>query len=479
LFILAISPRASAQDEVEELVVMIRAQWPEEENIGAGVIAGSSLGRVYIVTAQHVVVSRTGDASGVSVEFNFLPGETFAATVLSPRSSDLDLAVLKIDADEEVLAYIDSWEYDKFRAAGGLLPGDEVHKIGYAEGKPWFRDLRPDFVSQVGGDALEIQSQNVVPGYSGGVFVDGDNRIIGMIRRVQDDVVFVTPVDAVLDQLTKWRFQVPWKIETGSSTTPAPLTRYALTVSNGAGGGQFAEGSVVTIVANPPEPGLEFKGWTAPASVSIEDRTSLVTTLTMPATDVSVAAVFQARVETLRLTPDLGMPRRSGTLSSTSGNVFEPRYMSFGDRGRGETNRAFITFDLSALPEGAEIGRADLIMRYGGKSGDILTDTHTASGFFGTFVVESVNIGRELDLSDYNRAGLSLGEHPTELFQENWTTVQPVDARAAVQNALNVGARFITFRLSFLTSGDNDDQQDVIALDDRGDRLRLEIDYSN
>ncbi len=108
-----------------------------------------------------------------------------------------------------------------------------------------------------------------------------------------------------------------------------------------------------------------------------------------------------------------------------------------------------------------------------------MTGTRTGSGFFGTFVVESVNIGRELDLSDYNRAGLSLGEHPTELFQENWSAVQPVDARGAVQSALNVGARSITFRLRFLTSGDNDDQQDVIALDDRGDRLRLEIDYSN
>ncbi len=252
--------------------------------------------------------------------------------------------------------------------------------------------------------------------------------------------------------------------------------RYRLDVINGRGGGQYAPGSVVAIVAEQTRRGMEFKGWTAPATVRISDQTAASTTLTMPETDVSVAARFEAATQSVRLTPDRGEPPRSGTVRNTGQVAGNP--ITLGDDGRSKSLRAFVTFDLSALPARAEIHRADLIMRRGGGNGHPVDADPGASGFFGRFVVESVTIGAKLEAADYSRAGLSLGEHATSLLQENWNTTRPVDVRTAIQSVLRTGGKAITFRLRFLTDGDNDDTVDNIFLDDRGDRLRLEVDYT-
>lgn len=223
---------------------------------------------------------------------------------------------------------------------------------------------------------------------------------------------------------------------------------------------------------------MEFKGWTAPSTVRIDDRLAVSTTLTMPETDVSVAAQYETKIHSVRLTPDQGEPVRSGTVWNT-GTVSNPNQIALGDSGRGKSQRAFITFDLSVLPAGVDIRRADLVMRLGGANGDPAKTDPGASGFFGNFVVESVDIGSKLDAGDYNKAGLSLGQYPTRLFRDNWNTTHPVDVPTAILSALSAGKRSITFRLRFLSEWDNDDEGDSIALDDRGDRLRLEIDYAS
>ncbi len=49
---------------------------------------------------------------------------------------------------------------------------------------------------------------------------------------------------------------------TGNGTfTPPPTDTYALTVTNGTGGGNYAEGATVTITANPAPDGQRFKEW--------------------------------------------------------------------------------------------------------------------------------------------------------------------------------------------------------------------------
>jgi len=81
------------------------------------------------------------------------------------------------------------------------------------------------------------------------------------------------------------------------STTEPPeiiTPTYAVTVTNGTGGGNYAQGATVTITANTPEAGQQFKNWTTEsAGVTFADANSASTTFAMPANAVTVVANFE------------------------------------------------------------------------------------------------------------------------------------------------------------------------------------------
>ena len=64
---------------------------------------------------------------------------------------------------------------------------------------------------------------------------------------------------------------------------------HSLTVNHGLGGGAFGAAVVVPLLANPPPAGQVFANW---SGFAVDNGTNLGTTLTMPATDVAVTAVY-------------------------------------------------------------------------------------------------------------------------------------------------------------------------------------------
>ena len=70
-----------------------------------------------------------------------------------------------------------------------------------------------------------------------------------------------------------------------------PPATYSVTVTNGTGGGEYAEGATVKIKANAPETGKEFTSWTLDG-VSVDDKTKAEITFTMPANAVTATANF-------------------------------------------------------------------------------------------------------------------------------------------------------------------------------------------
>ena len=73
-----------------------------------------------------------------------------------------------------------------------------------------------------------------------------------------------------------------------------PVTTYAVTVNNGTGNGDYAEGASVTISANEPESGKQFKEWTA-SGITLTDaqKSSKNLTFTMPANAVTLTATYE------------------------------------------------------------------------------------------------------------------------------------------------------------------------------------------
>ena len=70
-----------------------------------------------------------------------------------------------------------------------------------------------------------------------------------------------------------------------------PPAKYSVTVTNGTGGGEYAEGATVKIKANAPETGKEFTSWTI-EGVTVDDKTKAEITFTMPANEVTATANY-------------------------------------------------------------------------------------------------------------------------------------------------------------------------------------------
>ncbi len=167
--------------------------------------------------------------------------------------------------------------------------------------------------------------------------------------------------------------------------------------------------------------------------------------------------VVPTTVEVLRLTPELGEgPRLSGTLvddgicpagydrqgatiPSEPGYIGVAGTMSFKTPDGRETSnqRGFLTFAVAQIRDSAEIQAARLSMPIGGISGrDVYEEM---------VLVEQVDIGRSLEVSDYARGGLLIANTPVAALEAR----PGLDVTKAVRRAFQRRADFVTVRLRF------------------------------
>ena len=85
------------------------------------------------------------------------------------------------------------------------------------------------------------------------------------------------------------------KVETFAYTIQIPEATYTVTVTNGSGTGEYAQGETVTITAGAAPGGQQFKEWeVVSGTITLASSTSETTTFTMPAEAVSVKANYEA-----------------------------------------------------------------------------------------------------------------------------------------------------------------------------------------
>ena len=78
---------------------------------------------------------------------------------------------------------------------------------------------------------------------------------------------------------------------TGYPVTIGEVT-FTLSVTNGSGSGEYEEGEVAAISADPPDSGKEFAMWVGDFAY-VDDRFQASTTVTMPPADISVTAAYR------------------------------------------------------------------------------------------------------------------------------------------------------------------------------------------
>ena len=85
------------------------------------------------------------------------------------------------------------------------------------------------------------------------------------------------------------------RVEAFTYTIQISVAKYAVTVTNGSGTGQYAQGETVTITAGAAPSGQQFKEWeVVSGTITLASSTSETTTFTMPAEAVSVKANYEA-----------------------------------------------------------------------------------------------------------------------------------------------------------------------------------------
>ena len=93
--------------------------------------------------------------------------------------------------------------------------------------------------------------------------------------------------------------------DTADNPAADPVPKYAVTVLNGTGDGEYRQGQTVTITANDPEEGKRFVGWNVEGgAVILADSNTATTTFTMPAEAVHITAVYADELD-VPYSPDM------------------------------------------------------------------------------------------------------------------------------------------------------------------------------
>ena len=196
---------------------------------GFGFVVGERAGRLYIVTAYHVVhvvadpaEVGAGSAVKVKVEFYDRRGRMYDAELLGTHDAARDLAVLTVPAPPEF-----KWTKKCLAGAEKQKRGSPVWFVG--RDQEWKPPVVPGHV--LAGPStewlLELEGMMVKEGSSGGPVIS-DTGIIGMIQRDSQEGTHALSVDFIRKVFEEWRH--PWDLQAAEADVDAihkVLDRYA------------------------------------------------------------------------------------------------------------------------------------------------------------------------------------------------------------------------------------------------------------
>ena len=219
-----------------------------------------------------------------------MPDASRIATVAPTSSSANDGIIHGIGNDMEYRKAGDAlWTQGTGSSITGLSSGN--YEIRY---KAKFNyDASPSITVTVPESGVVSYSLTVNNGTGGGVYVEGASVTITANEPATGKkfsgwtIVGINGLDTTQTSLT---FNMPANAVT--ATANYEDIEYTVTVNGGTGAGTYKEGASVTITATVPT-GKRFVEWTSESGITFADKTSVTTTFTMPAGDVTVTANYE------------------------------------------------------------------------------------------------------------------------------------------------------------------------------------------
>lgn len=251
---------------------------------------------VYIDTTATANFNAATDIHDVSWKFTIAKAEQSApaaslfTTVAPTATTTTDGKITGITAQMEYRKVGDS--------AWTSGTGSDV--TGLSSGRYQIRFKETDNYNA--GEVVEVQvpesgvssyNLTVTGGTGGGVFIQGASVTITANAPATGKkfsgwtIEGISGLDTTQTSLT---FNMPANAVT--ATANYEDIEYTVTVNGGTGAGTYKEGESVTITATVPT-GKRFVEWTSESGITFADKTSVTTTFTMPAGDVTVTANYE------------------------------------------------------------------------------------------------------------------------------------------------------------------------------------------
>lgn len=207
-------------NSLRENVVKIQTELPTHTENGFGFIVGERSGRLYVVTAYHVVADRDvvgPEAVGkVKVEFFERRGKMYDAEVLGTQDLRHDLAVLTVPAPQGV-----AWKKQCLAGPEKQRHGVPVWFVGINQ--EWKPPVAPGHVlTETSVDWLmELEGLNIREGSSGGPVIS-DSGIIGMIKQDSNAGSYALSIDFIKKLFAEWHH--PWELRAAPADVPPPVS---------------------------------------------------------------------------------------------------------------------------------------------------------------------------------------------------------------------------------------------------------------
>ena len=216
LFILA-SALAGRSQNLESVVPYIRSMGGngKEMETGAGIIVGNEKGKVFILTAFHVVE----ESKEIKVEFR-QGWREYQGRLYSKIQKEMDIAVIEVTVPLGELKFVPI----QVGEVKNLLQGQGVLSIGHPVGSKWLRNTQNKILSteyDFDPRRISMEKNGINPGCSGGpIFKDGD--LIGMVTETSGVEVLGIKADLFTRILKAW--QIPTNLLVNKEKEEEPLT---------------------------------------------------------------------------------------------------------------------------------------------------------------------------------------------------------------------------------------------------------------
>ena len=214
-------------EKTAQSIVMVRADYGEKEEFGAGIIFGREKDRLLIVTAHHIFKG-VGQPKNIGVRFRSMPENKYSPAKLLRFDDDggLDVAVLSVENLKEQGVDVCSIPFDRLGKTSRVQRGDAVYAVGNPNGVSWATPVIADKISQINGNLIDFQSNFIGEGHSGGGLLDERGSLIGMTIKDAQPFGQAINLGAILGLMKKWKYTVQLDTLLPGKWTPLHLAAY-------------------------------------------------------------------------------------------------------------------------------------------------------------------------------------------------------------------------------------------------------------